>query len=372
MARTEKRDYYEVLGVSRNSGEDEIKKAYRKLALKYHPDKNPGNKESEDKFKEAAEAYAVLSDPQQRMRYDQFGHTMGGHGFSGFEGFQDSFRDFGDIFGDLFDDFFGTSTRRRGRGQGGVRGSDLQYSLEITLEEVLAGKDFTLDVRRLEKCDECDGSGAGPGSKRETCSECRGTGHIRMSQGFFSISRTCPRCGGEGERISKPCRHCNGSGRREKMRKISVKIPPGMDTGSRLKITGEGEAGERGGGRGSLYILVHVRQHATFKRIDNDIALEYEIPFTVAVLGGSVDVPSLDGNTKLKIPAGTPDGKVFRLKEKGVPDVHTGRRGDELVKILIKVPVNLSEDEKKLLAEFAKRRGEEIDDQKGFFGKLKF
>ncbi|MBI4970264.1 MAG: molecular chaperone DnaJ [Candidatus Omnitrophica bacterium] len=371
MSRTAKRDYYEVLGVAKNASEDDIKKSYRKLALKYHPDKNPGDKEAEEKFKECAEAYAVLSDANQRARYDQFGHSLGGHGFSGFEGFTENFRDFGDIFGDIFEDFFGTSTRRRGPG-GGVRGSDLQYNLEITLEEVLSGKEVTLEVNRLEACEECQGSGAAPGSKRETCNECRGSGQIRMSQGFFSIARTCPRCGGEGERISKPCRKCHGASRTEKLRKIHVKVPPGMESGTRLKISGEGEAGERGGGRGNLYILVHVKQHATFKRFNDDIACDVEIPFTIAVLGGSVNVPTLEGPMKLKIPAGTPDGKVFRVKGNGLPNIHGGGRGDEMARISIKVPEHLTDEEKKLLFHFATLRKEEVDEQKGFFGKIKF
>ena len=372
MSRTAKRDYYEIIGVAKNASEEEIKKAYRKLALKYHPDRNPGDKAAEDKFKEAAEAYAVLSDARQRAQYDQFGHSMGGHGFSGFEGFQDSFRDFGDIFGDLFDDFFGTSTRRRGTPGGGVRGSDLQYNLELTLEEVLTGKEVTLEVNRLESCEECQGSGAAPGSKRETCTECRGSGTVRMSQGFFSIARTCPRCNGEGERVSKPCKRCHGSSRVEKLRKINVKVPPGMDTGSRLKISGEGEAGERGGGRGNLYVLVHVRQHSIFKRIDDHIACEMTIPFTIAALGGSVEVKALDGKTKLKIPAGSPNGKIFRIKDRGIPNVHTGARGELIVQIAIQVPDKLSDEEKKLLHQLALLRKEEVDEQKGFFGKMKF
>lgn len=371
MARVEKRDYYEVLGISRSASEDEIKKAYRKLALKYHPDRNPGNKESEEKFKEAAEAYAVLSDSKRRAQYDQFGHTMGGQGFTGFEGFQDSFRDFSDIFGDLFEDFFGTATRRRGGRAGGARGSDLQYSLEINFEEMATGKEVTLNIPRLETCEECQGSGAAPGTGRETCRECRGSGHIRMTQGFFSIARTCPHCGGEGERIAKPCRYCRGSGRAEKTRKIHVKIPPGIDTGSRIKITGEGEAGERGGPRGNLYIFVHVRHHPVFKRVEDDVTCEIEVPFTVAALGGSVEVPSLDGKVKLKIPAGTPTGKVFRIKGKGFPNVHGGERGDELVHAVVKVPQDLTDDEKKLLYELAKYRKEDVDEPKGFWGKMK-
>lgn len=370
--RTQKRDYYEVLGVSKSASEDEIKKAYRKLALKYHPDRNPGNKEAEEKFKEAAEAYAVLSDARQRSQYDQFGHSMGGQGFTGFEGFQDSFRDFSDIFGDLFNDFFGTAARGRRGNHAGIRGSDLQYAVQISLEEVLTGKDFSLEVERLEVCEACDGEGAAPGSKRESCPDCRGTGHIRMTQGFFSIARTCPRCGGEGERVSKVCHACSGSGRKEKARKIQVKIPPGMEDGSRLRMAGEGEAGLRGGPRGNLYILVQVKPHSFFKRMNDDIVCEVEIPFTIAVLGGSTEVPSLSGKVKLKIPSGTEDGKVFRIKGKGVPNVHGGACGDQMVRLAIKIPRDLSEEEKKLLYQFAKLRKEEVDEPKGFLGKFKF
>ncbi|MBI4397950.1 MAG: molecular chaperone DnaJ [Candidatus Omnitrophica bacterium] len=372
MSRTEKRDYYEVLGVSRNASSEEIKKAYRKLALKYHPDKNPGNHEAENNFKEAAEAYAVLSNPAERAQYDQFGHSMGGRGFTGFEGFQDSFRDFGEIFGDLFEDFFGSRGRRRGDPREGERGADLQYSIEINLEEVLTGKEVTFEIHRLEECEECRGSGAGPGSKRETCGDCRGLGQVRITQGFFSISRTCPRCGGRGEWIAKPCPVCKGQARKEKPRRINVKIPAGVDTGSRLKISGEGEAGVRGGVRGNLYVLIHVRPHELFQRMGNDIACEWAIPFSIAALGGSVDVPLLDGSMELKIPAGTQNGKVFRLKDKGVADVQSSARGDALIRVLIQVPSHLSDEEKKLLYQFAKLRKEKAEEPKGFFGKIKF
>ena len=339
--------------------------------MKHHPDRNPGNKEAEAQFKEAAEAYAVLSDAQKRSQYDQFGHSMGGQGFSGFEGFQDSFRDFSDVFGDLFQDFFGGASRGGGGGgrSSAARGSDLQYNLEINLEEAFHGKEITLDVNRLETCEECHGEGAAPGSKRETCPDCRGAGQVRMTQGFFSIARTCPRCGGEGQRVTKPCRACGGAGRIGKPRKINVKIPPGIDTGSRLKVSGEGEAGERGGPRGNLYILIYVRAHQIFRRQDQDIACHTAVPFTIASLGGSVEVPSLDGKVKLKIPAGTSDGKVFRLREKGFPSLHGGPRGDELVEISIQVPEHLSDEEKRVLAQFAKLRKEDADEPKGFFWK---
>ena len=365
-----KRDYYEVLGVNRTASVDEIKKAYRKLALKYHPDRNSGDKEAEEKFKEAAEAYAVLSDPEKRAQYDQFGHSLGGGGFQGFQGFEDSFRGFGDIFGDLFDDFFGTSTRAR---TGARRGSDLEIGVEITLEEALKGKEISLEIPRREACASCEGSGAAKGSKKSVCPECRGTGEIRMVQGFFSLRRVCPRCQGEGQRIEKLCPECHGQGRVQRRRKLNVKIPPGIDTNSRLKISGEGEAGERGGPRGNLYVRVEVKPHSIFERQGNDLYCEVLIPYTVAALGGEIAIPTIDGSVKLKIPTGTASGKVFRLGEKGMPSLEGHGRGNQLVRIEIEVPARLSERERALLQELAKERKDSAASpkKKGFFDRFK-
>ena len=358
-----KRDYYEILGVSRNASAEEIKKAYRKLALQHHPDRNPENKHAEEKFKEAAEAYAVLSDGEKRAQYDQFGHSLGGGGFRGFEGFEDSFRGFGDIFGDLFEDFFGTGSG--GRGQRARRGADLEYPVGIILEEVLTGKEIALEIPRRETCGECGGSGAEPGSKKTACQDCGGRGEVRISQGFFTLRRTCPRCQGEGQRIEKPCHRCHGEGRVQKTRKMNVKIPPGIDTDSRLKISGEGEAGAKGGGRGDLYVHIAVKPHALFERRDENIYCEMLIPFTVAALGGEVSVPTLDGKNALKIAAGTPSGKIFKIKGEGMPHVRQPSvRGDEFVRVDIEVPAKLTEAERKLLQEFARHRGEKPQPRK--------
>ncbi|MBI4394837.1 MAG: molecular chaperone DnaJ [Candidatus Omnitrophica bacterium] len=365
---TNKRDYYEVLGVSKTASADEIKKAYRKLALKYHPDRNKGNKEAEEHFKEAAEAYAILSDAQKRAQYDQFGHSLGGAGFQGFEGFEGAFQGFGDIFGDLFEDFFGGRTSRRGAGRGGLRGADLEYSVELSLEEVVRGREVTIEFQRAENCDTCHGSGAEPGSQKTTCPECGGEGEIRISQGFFTMRRTCPRCQGEGKQITKPCRECYGSGRVRKMRKLSVKIPAGIDDGSQLKVSGEGEAGERGGARGNLYVYVSVKPHPVFERSGRDLFLEARIGIHQAALGTQIEVPTLDGKVRLKIPPGTQSGKVFRIKGKGVPDLRGYGMGDELVRVNVEIPERLSPEEKKLLEEFGKLR-DGTGQEKSFFSR---
>lgn len=363
-----KRDYYEVLGVGRGADADSIKKNYRKLALQYHPDRNPGDKASEEKFKEAAEAYAVLSDPDKRARYDQFGHSMGGAGFSGFEGFQDAFGGFSDIFGDLFEDFFGGSGgggRRRGRGQ---RGSDLEYTVELELAEVLTGKTFNLEIPRRETCGECQGTGAEKGSKKKVCSDCGGRGEVRVSQGFFTLRRTCARCHGEGESIEHPCQACRGEGRAQKTRKLQVKIPAGIEHGSRLRMTGEGEAGQSGASRGDLYIQVLVKKNKKFERQGHDLYSEILIPYTVAVLGGEVEAPTLTGKTRLEIPGGTPAGKIFKIKGEGVPVLGMEhRRGDEYLKIDIEIPTKVSKLERELLEKLAAERREKIQEKKGFF-----
>ena len=354
MASSTKRDYYEILGVSKSASADEIKKSYRKLALEHHPDRNKGNKQAEDKFKEAAEAYAVLSDPQKRAQYDQFGHSLGGGGFQGFEGFEGSFQGFGDIFGDLFEDFFGGS-RRSGR-SGGSRGTDLEYTVEINLEDVVTGKEVTFEFPRAETCEHCHGNGSEPGHQPTICSDCGGHGEVRVSQGFFSMRRVCPKCRGAGKQITKPCKTCRAAGRVKKNRKLSIKIPAGIENGSQLKINGEGEAGEHGGSRGNLYLHVGVKRHAIFERAVSDLLVEAKIGIHQATLGSEIEVPTLNGNVSLKIPAGTQAGKVFRIRGKGVPDLRTGGMGDELVRINIDIPERLSNAEKKLLEEFAKQR----------------
>jgi molecular chaperone DnaJ len=361
-----KRDYYEVLSVTRTADGETIKKSYRKLALQYHPDRNPGDKAAEEKFKEAAEAYAVLSDPDKRSRYDQFGHNMGGAGFSGFEGFQDAFGGFSDIFGDLFEDFFGGGGgRRRGRGQ---RGSDLEYTVELELAEVLTGKTFDLEIPRKETCGECQGTGAEKASKKKVCPDCGGHGEVRVSQGFFTLRRTCPRCHGEGESIEKPCPICRGEGRARKTRKLQVKIPAGMEHGARLRMSGEGEAGQGGASRGDLYIQVLVKKNKTFERQGHDIYCEILIPYTIAVLGGEVEVPTLTGKSRLEIASGTPAGKVLKIKGEGVPAYGMeGRRGDEYVKVDIEIPTKLSKPERELLEKLAVEREEKIQTKKSFF-----
>jgi molecular chaperone DnaJ len=367
-----KRDYYEVLGVPRNAGAEEIKKAYRKLALQHHPDRNPGDKAAEEKFKEAAEAYAILNDSEKRAQYDQFGHSLGGRGFQGFQGFEDSFGAFGDIFGDLFEDFFGAGNRsRHSRAR---QGANLEMTVEISLEDVLKGKEIPLEIPRRETCSECGGSRMAPGSKKTTCRDCGGQGEVRVSQGFFTMRRTCPNCRGEGEKIEKLCHSCHGDGRVQKTRKLNVKIPAGMEHEASLRVTGEGEAGTQGGPRGDLYVHVRVEDHSVFERRGADLTCTIQIPFTMAALGGEIDAPTLEGTTKLKIQPGTPVGKVMRIHGAGVPSLGRGRqeRGDLMVEIDIAVPVKLDKEQRNLLESFAKLRGEKIQvKKKGLFDRIK-
>lgn len=370
-----KRDYYEIIGVDRGASADEIKKKYRKLALKYHPDKNPGDAEAEAKFKEAAEAYAVLSDPQKRSQYDQFGHSLGGGGFGGFSNAEDIFGSFGDIFSDFFD--LGNIFGGGGRGAGGAnrprRGADLQYKLSISFKEAAFGKETVINVPRMETCDTCGGNGAAPGSKMTTCGQCGGSGQVRMTQGFFSIAKACQACGGTGKRIEKPCASCRGEGRVEKKRQINIKVPAGVDTGVRLKVSGEGEAGTNGGPRGSLYVYIEVEDDPIFKREGDHVICTQDITFTQAALGAQLDVPTLEGTEKLTVPSGTQTGKMFRLQGKGIPNVRGYGRGDQYVQVNVVVPKKLKEEEKELLRKLAELRGEQVENvkQKSFFEKVK-
>ncbi len=372
-----KRDYYEVLGLNRNTTADDVKKAYRNLALKYHPDRVPADKkkEAEEKFKEISEAYEVLIEPQKRANYDQYGHAgvegafkQGGFTWQDFHHFEDLkdifgefdisdlFRGFG-LGGDILGGGFGDTGRRR---TGPRRGSDLEYQIEIEFEEAALGTEKTISIPRYEVCGECGGTGAKPGSKKERCQACGGRGQIISSSGFFSISRTCDRCGGEGVIIKTPCPACNGRERIKVKRNITVKIPSGVDSGSRLRIQGEGEAGEKGGRRGDLYLVIYVKEHEIFERHDSDIFCEVPISFVIAVFGGEIEVPTLDGKVKMKIPPGTQSGKIFRLRGRGVEHIHEYGKGDELVKVQVEVPTELTQDEKRILKEFAKTSGEGI------------
>lgn len=350
-----KRDYYEVLGLDRGAEDGDLKKAYRRLAMKYHPDRNPDDPEAEEKFKEASEAYEILTDPEKRQAYDQFGHagvdpSQGGAGGYGFEG------NFGDIFGDVFGDIFGGG---RGRGGNGVgRGSDLRYNLNLSLEQAVSGDTLEIRIPVLTHCEDCDGSGAAPGSSPQVCPDCNGAGQIRVSQGFFSLQQTCPRCRGQGKVITDPCRSCGGAGRVEKRKTLSVKIPAGVDTGDRIRLTGEGEAGINGGPPGDLYVQVEVNDHPIFVRDGRHLYCEVPISFADAALGGELEVPTLDGRVKLKIPQETQTGKVFRLRGKGVTQVRGGGVGDLLCKVVVETPVKLTDKQKELLREFKESLGD--------------
>jgi molecular chaperone DnaJ len=351
----EKRDYYEVLGVERAADGAAIKTAYRKLAHQYHPDKNPGSKDAEDRFKEASEAYEVLSDPDRRSRYDRFGH-QNGSGFQDFGGFGGA-ASINDIFGDIFGEMFGGGARRaRAR----TRGSDLRYHLELAFEEAAFGTTARITIPRPRACDTCKGSGAKPGTGPRTCPTCGGAGEIRLTQGFFSIARTCHHCQGQGRVIVDKCPDCGGAGATREEAKVEVKVPPGVDTGTRLKLAGEGEPAPVPGGQpGDLYVVVQVREHPVFTREDTEILCEMPISFSQAALGASIDVPTLDGPTKLKVPAGTQSGKVFRLKGKGIPALQGGGRGDQHVRVFVETPTHLSKEQKELLERFAQLSGED-------------
>jgi len=370
-----KRDYYEILEVSRTATDQEIKSSYRKLALKFHPDRNPGDKTAEEKFKEAAEAYAILSDGDKRARFDRFGHAGVGNSAQGFDpsqfsGFEDIFGGLGDIFG------FGGGSRRAGP----QRGADLRYDLEIKFEQAAKGVETNVQIPRHETCESCKGNGAAPGTSPSTCPQCRGTGQLRYQQGFFTVARTCGQCRGAGKVIAKPCPDCRGNGTVEQTRKLTVKIPAGIATGQRLRLAGEGEAGSVGGPPGDLYVVIFVREHEFFQRDGNNLHCTVPLAFTILALGSEIKVPGVDGDETVKIPESTQTGTTFRLRGKGMPDVSGRGRGDLLVTVQAITPKKLSREQKKLLEQLAatlpeqkvkpKERDDE-DDDRGIFGKVK-
>lgn len=354
-----KRDYYEVLGVEKSASDADLKKAYRRLAMKYHPDRNPDNQEAEEKFKEAKEAYEVLADSQKRKLYDQFGHD-GVEGAGGFGGGAGGFGGagaggFSDVFSDIFGDIFGGGQGGHGgAGQYSQRGADLRYNLTLTLEEAVLGTTTQIKVPTLVACKECDGSGAAKGSKPTGCTDCGGVGQVRMQQGFFTVQQTCPTCHGTGQVILNPCNSCRGQGRIQDHKTLSVKIPPGVDDGDRIRLSNEGEAGLHGGPSGDLYVQVSLRPHPIFDRDGNDLHCEVPISFVTAAIGGELDVPTLKGKVKLKIPPETQSGKLFRLRGKGVRAVRSGVVGDLLCRVLVETPVNLSKEQKETLQKFEK------------------
>jgi molecular chaperone DnaJ len=350
-----KRCYYECLGVGRSATEEEIKKNYRKLAMQYHPDRNPGDKEAEEKFKEAAEAYEVLSDREKREIYDRYGHEgLNGIGFRGFSGFDDIFTSFSDI----FEDIFGFGSGRSGTRTAQRSGADLRYDIKISFMDAAFGTTTDIEVAKAERCLECRGSGAAPGTAPETCNQCRGRGQVTQSSGFFTISTTCPQCRGQGRVITKPCMNCRGTGRSRVTKTVQLKIPAGVETGSRLRLRGEGEEGDFGGLSGDLYVFVHVEPHEFFERRDNNIYCQIPISFVQATLGATVEVMTLNGTEKLKIPKGTQNGTIFRLKGKGIPYLKEFGRGDQIIETVIKIPTNLNRKQETLLKEFAKLSGE--------------
>lgn len=380
-----KRDYYEVLGLQKNASADDIKKSYRKLAMKYHPDRNPGDKSAEEKFKEAKEAYEVLSDDKRRTAYDQFGHAGAQGGFGGFGGFDPNqahgAADFADMFGDIFGDIFGGRGGGRRGGSGRThaqRGSDLRYDIKLTLEQAVFGKTLEIQIPNLVKCTSCEGSGAKKGSGVTTCTTCNGAGQVRMQQGFFSIQQTCPDCHGSGKVIKNPCPDCHGQGRKHEYKKLSVKIPAGINDGDRIRLSGEGEAGLNSGPAGDLYVQVHIEPHSVFHREDNNLICEMPISFATAALGGKINVPTLEGHVELKIPPETQSGKMFRLRGKGVKSMRGSSVGDLICRVTLETPVNLSQAQKDLLKSFDESLSQEnfhnpkasswFDAVKNFFG----
>jgi len=374
-----KRDYYDVLGVNKSASPEDIKSAYRKLAVKYHPDKNPGDKAAEDKFKEAGEAYGILSDKSKKENYDNFGHAAfengGGSqgGFGGFGGFGGS--DFSDIFEDFFGVFgdFGGGGRRNSRRSSSNRGSDLRYDLSITLEEAYLGKKQNIQFSSSEKCNTCRGSGSKPGFSADRCTYCGGNGKVRSNQGFFTVQQTCPQCSGAGEEITNPCNDCGGNGNKQTSKKINVTIPKGVDDGTRIRLAGKGEAGSRGGANGDLYLFVNVKSHELFKRSDENLFFEFPISIADAALGTTIEIPTIDGGkAKIKIPEGTQTGKQFRLKGKGMPYMRGSGTGDLYIQINTEVPISLNKEQKELLEKFREIENEKSNPSiKQFFKKAK-
>jgi len=368
-----KRDYYDVLGVKKNASPEELKSAYRKLAIKYHPDKNPNDKAAEDKFKEAGEAYGILSDKSKKSNYDNFGHAAFENGAGGQGGFGSGFSgsDFSDIFEDFFGDFGGG--RKSSRRNSNSRGSDLRYDLSISLEEAYSGKKQNIQFSTSEKCNSCKGNGSKPGTNPDRCSYCGGNGRVRSNQGFFTVQQTCPQCAGSGEEITNPCSDCNGQGSKQISKKISVTIPKGVDDGTRIRLAGKGEAGMRGGSTGDLYLFINVESHKLFKRSDVNLFFEFPISVADAALGTTIEIPTIDGKKgKIKIPDGTQDGKQFRLKGKGMPFMRRGDFGDLYVQVKTEIPVNLNKEQKELLERFRKIENEKSNPSiKKFFQKAK-
>jgi molecular chaperone DnaJ len=363
----EKRDYYDVLGVSRGASIEEIKRAYRQKALQFHPDRNPGDKEAEERFKQAAEAYSVIGDPDKRATYDRFGYDgLRGEGFTGFSGFDSSiFEDFEDILGNFFGfsfgfgDFFGGGGRQRRRSA--PKGRDLALEMEITLEEAAAGVEKEISINRAEYCPSCAGTGLRPGTQKAACPTCGGRGQIRHQQGFFTMARTCTHCGGKGEVITAPCEECKGSGLTRRKNSLNVRIPTGIDDGSQLRIGGGGEAGERGAPRGDLYVMIRVKKHPFFHRENQHLSCEISVSFVQAALGITADIPTLEGSESLKIPAGTQSGEVFRLRGRGLKDLESRRIGDLFVKVRVETPTNLTKEQKAILRQLGELRGENLE-----------